>query len=100
MQERQFPAWLYALSDKELTFVQEFVRNSGSLKAMAQLYDLSYPTLRLRLDRLIDKIEAAESKEVREFEDLLKQLTFEGKLEAEHAQALLRIYERDVQQAE
>lgn len=95
MNEARLPAWLYALSEQELDFLKDFVCNSGSLKAIAKIYDLSYPTVRLRLDRLIQKLLQAEKDESQEFKELLKDLTFAGKLPAEDAHKLLSIYERD-----
>lgn len=95
MEDKKFPAWLYALSNEELAFVKNFLVSSGSLKDMAVLYGLSYPTLRLRLDRLIDKVETADQQAETEFSDLLKDLTFDSRLDVKDAQKLLAIYERD-----
>ena len=53
----ELPA-LARLSEDDLLFVQEFVMASGSLKAMAQIRNLSYPTLRNRLDDLIGRLKA------------------------------------------
>ena len=41
------------LSEEDLDFITQFVLASGSLKEMAQLHQVSYPTIRLTLDRLI-----------------------------------------------
>jgi len=49
---------LLQLPEDDLLFVQEFVLASGSLKAMAQIRNLSYPTLRNRLDDLIARLKA------------------------------------------
>jgi hypothetical protein len=51
----QLPA-LVKLPEDDLAFVQEFVLASGSLKAMAQIRNLSYPTVRNRLDEIIAKL--------------------------------------------
>ncbi|MDO5016465.1 MAG: DUF2089 family protein [Eubacteriales bacterium] len=95
METKGLPAWLAAMDQRELEFVKNFILHSGSLKAMAELYGLSYPTLRLRLDRLIDKVKNSEEAAESEFVDRLKDLTFAGKLDAAEAQDLLRLYERD-----
>ena len=50
------PEWLANLAEEDLAFIKNFVLSSGSLKQMSQLYQVSYPTMRLRLDRLIEKI--------------------------------------------
>lgn len=47
---------LLSLSEEELTFIFQFVRNSGSLKEMSKEMDLSYPTIRNYLNDLIEKL--------------------------------------------
>ena len=97
MQDRQLPSWLYALNEEDLQFLKLFLLNSGSLKALAGIYDLSYPTIRLRLDRLIAKVEQADTESKDAFVEALKDLTFAGKLDAEDAQKLLQIHEQTSQ---
>ena len=46
------PRWLDALEDEDLSFIKRFVLASGSLKELASVYGISYPTVRLRLDRV------------------------------------------------
>ncbi len=53
--EFDLPAFM-RLTEKEQTFILDFVRASGSLKEMARAAGVSYPTLRNRLDELIEKI--------------------------------------------
>jgi hypothetical protein len=47
---------LLQLSSEEQDFVFEFVRFSGSLKKMAEKMGKSYPTVRNRLDDILEKI--------------------------------------------
>lgn len=47
------------VADQE--FILQFVRCSGSLKEMARLQKLSYPTVRNQLDELIEKIKTPEN---------------------------------------
>ena len=49
------PAWMAALDDEDLVFVKKFLLSSGSHKEIARQYQVTYPTVRLRLDRLIQK---------------------------------------------
>ena len=64
--------WLDYLSDEDLAFIKRFVLCSGSLKELAGEYGISYPTIRLRLDRLIAKIRVVEEhQDVSPFEPLL-----------------------------
>ncbi len=63
--EGSFPVpRLMQLKPEELDFVERFVMASGSLKEIAKELGISYPTVRARLDRIIDtlkgKIEAEE----------------------------------------
>ena len=52
---------LYRLEPEDQRFVELFVLASGSLKEMAGLLGVSYPTVRSRLDRLIQKLETEKS---------------------------------------
>jgi hypothetical protein len=51
---------LARLSTDDQGFILEFIKASGSLKKMAGLLRLSYPTVRNRLDEIIERIELAE----------------------------------------
>jgi len=76
-------AWIEFLGEEDLAFVRRLVLASGSLKQIAQQYGVTYPTIRLRLDRLIAKIEAVEQHtEVSEFERKLTLETFRVLLSA------------------
>ena len=47
---------LQMVPEEDLDFVVQFVLASGSLKEMALLYQVSYPTIRATLDRVIAKL--------------------------------------------
>ena len=49
------PDWMAELDWEDVSFIRNFVLASGSLKEIAQEYGVTYPTVRLRLDRLIQK---------------------------------------------
>ena len=51
---------LASFTQEEQQFILDFVRTSGSLKQMAGILQLSYPTVRNYLDALIDKVNALE----------------------------------------
>ncbi|MFA5424433.1 MAG: DUF2089 family protein [Phycisphaerae bacterium] len=53
---------LASLSVDEQAFVLHFMKASGSLKEMARLLGLSYPTVRNRLDEIIENLELSENK--------------------------------------
>ena len=50
------------LDEDELNFIKKFVLASGSLKEMAEIYKVTYPTVRGRLNQVIEKIKMAEEK--------------------------------------
>ena len=50
------PEWMVNLDPEDVTFIKNFLLASGSLKEIAKQYDVTYPTVRLRLDKLIQKI--------------------------------------------
>ncbi len=52
--------WFLQLEEEDQQFVKRLVLASGSLKELAEGYDVSYPTIRLRLDRLIERIRSSE----------------------------------------
>lgn len=54
------PKWIVNLDDEDVSFIKRFLLASGSLKEMARQYKVTYPTIRLRLDRLIQKIQLSD----------------------------------------
>ncbi len=50
------------LTEKEQQFAIDFIKASGSLKDMAKSMGVSYPTVRNRLDDLIDKLRKMEQR--------------------------------------
>ena len=67
---------------------------SGSLKEMAAQYGVSYPTVRLRLDRLIQKIRLSETEEADSYVALVKRLAVDDKLDFDTAKLLLNEYRK------
>ncbi len=49
------PEWMENLDDEDISFIKRFILASGSLKEVAKEYNVTYPTVRLRLDKLIQK---------------------------------------------
>ena len=98
MENSRNAQWIEHLEDEDLAFIKRFVLASGSLKDLAASYGISYPTVRLRLDRLIAKIEVVESQNgASEFERLLRARYAEGKVDYETFKALLTAHHKDVQ---
>jgi hypothetical protein len=92
--------WLDYLSDEDLAFLKRFVLCSGSLKDLAQAYGISYPTVRLRLDRLITKIQVVDDQQVASpFERLLRVELAEGKIDLGTFKRLLAAHREDMEKS-
>lgn len=86
--------WMHGLEDEDLAFIKRFILFSGSLKDLAGAYNVSYPTLRLRLDRLIDKIKILDSRKIEDdFERQLRAHFADGKLDSQVFKKLLAAYQ-------
>ncbi|MCD8142339.1 MAG: DUF2089 domain-containing protein [Clostridiales bacterium] len=86
------PDWMAELEEEDVTFIKKFLLSSGSLKEMARQYGVSYPTVRLRLDRLIQKIQISEHTEGDPYIALIKRLAVEEKLDFGTAKILIAAY--------
>ena len=88
--------WINHLDEEDLMFIKRFILTSGSLKALAKNYGISYPTVRLRLDRLIEKIKILESSlQLNRFERELRIAYAEGRLDQETFKTLLNAYKTE-----
>ena len=87
------PVWVTDLSVEDVEFLRRFVLASGSLKALATEYRVSYPTIRLRLDRVIDRVKASETlQDVDPMTRKIRHLIAEGALDPAAGKALLDTY--------
>ena len=87
--------WLQGVSDEDLAFLKRFVLASGSLKGLAEEYGVSYPTIRLRLDRLIQKIQILDDASMpSEFERTVRALYADGRLDLATLNAILDAHTR------
>lgn len=88
------PSWMAQLEEEDVAFIKKFLVSSGSLKEMASQYGVSYPTVRLRLDRLIQKIQLSEEQEREPYIELIKKLAIDDKLDFATAKLLISEYKR------
>ena len=90
--------WIDHLGDEDLAFVKRFLLASGSLKELAAAYDITYPTVRLRLDRLIEKIKILDDQEIQsDFERVLRAAFAEGKIELDTLKLLLKEHRKEME---
>jgi hypothetical protein len=90
-------SWIHMLSEEDLAFLKRFVLASGSLKDLAAAYGVSYPTIRLRLDRLIEKVRFLDRrKKAGRFEKLLLTQYADGKLDEGTMRTLLAAHEQEM----
>ena len=86
------PDWMANLDNEDIKFIRHFIVASGSLKEIAVLYGITYPTVRLRLDRIIQKINIGETSNQDPFVSKIKQLAINDKLDFETAKIIIKEY--------
>ena len=88
------PEWIVNLEDEDVSFIKKFLLASGSLKEMARQYKVTYPTVRLRLDKLIQKIKISDDTESEPYIALIKRLAINDKLDFDTAKVLISEYKK------
>jgi hypothetical protein len=88
------PGWISNLEDEELNFIKKFILSSGSLKEMARQYDVTYPTVRLRLDKIIQKIRINDKESNEPYIALIKKLAIDDKLSLNTTKLLINEYKK------
>ena len=88
------PEWMAELDEEDVSFIRNFLLCSGSLKEVAGRYRVSYPTVRLRLDRLIQKIKLGEDQAADPYVALIKRLAVNDKVDFDAAKLLIQEYKR------
>ncbi len=96
--------WIEHLSEEDLGFLKRFLLAGGTLKDLAAQYGkdlaaqygISYPTVRLRLDRLIEKVKLVDAApEAGPFELRLRAAYADGLLNAETFHTLLEAHRKE-----
>ena len=88
------PEWMSELEEEDMAFIRRFLLASGSLKEVAGEYGVSYPTVRLRLDRLIQKVRLADDRAADPYVALIKRLAVNDKIDFEAAKLLIQAYRK------
>lgn len=87
------PEWMAGLEEEDVAFLKNFLLCSGSLKEIAGLYGVTYPTVRLRLDRIIQKVRLEEYAGD-PYVALIKRLALSEKLDFDTAKLLISEYKK------
>ncbi len=89
---------LAQLPREDLDLITRLTLQSGSLKALAKSYGVSYPTIRARLDRTIERLQGVmEGRTPDPLSDLLADLVARGELTRSSANAIRDTARRDGQ---
>jgi hypothetical protein len=92
---------LERLSEDDREFVLRFLLSSGSLKDLAQSYGVSYPTIRARLDNLLERLRAlVAGRKPDAMADLLADYVARGEATAGAARAILKLHRQLLEQQE
>jgi len=98
--KRTTPRWVDDLEEEDLSFIKRFLLASGSLKELAGAYGISYPTVRLRLDRLIEKVKLLDRQDIASaFERTLRMQLVEGKIDQQTLKLLLDAHQAEVKRS-
>ncbi|EPY2276364.1 DUF2089 family protein [Clostridium sporogenes] len=91
----KLPNWLSNLDYEDIEFIKKFILTSGSLKEIAKLYEVSYPTVRLRLDKLIQNIEINDKNLNEPFISFIKELSLDEKIDLDTAKLIINEYKKE-----
>lgn len=91
------PNWMVNLDEADVTFMKKFILASGSLKEIAKLYKVTYPTVRLRLDKLIQKINISDEANDDVYISLVKRMAIDDKIDLTTAKILISEYKKTLE---
>ncbi|MEN8908322.1 MAG: DUF2089 family protein [Clostridiales bacterium] len=89
---KNIPDWIVDLDNEDLNFIKKFILTSGSLKEIAKHYGVTYPTIRLRLDKIIQKIKINDGETNKPYISLIKKLAIDEKIDIETTKILIDAY--------
>lgn len=88
------PNWIVGLEQEDLELIKKMIIFSGSLKELAKEYNVTYPTIRLKINKLIKKIKDSEKDEPDLYIEKIKALALNDKISIEVAKELIKDYQR------
>lgn len=90
----EIPNWLINLEKEDLSFIKKLILYSGSLKDLAKEYEVSYPTIRIRMDKLIEKVHIFDKDEPDSYIEQIKLLAINDKIDLDTAKILIQEYKK------
>ncbi|MCK5288331.1 MAG: DUF2089 domain-containing protein [Candidatus Omnitrophica bacterium] len=78
-----------SLSEEDQSFIELFVLNSGSLKEMAKLLGITYPTVRSKLDQIISNMKEEINRHDEYKAEILEKVS-QGKITADKAAEIIK----------
>ena len=94
-QKEEHMDWFLDLEEEEQEFLKRFILASGSLKQLAKYYEVSYPTVRMRVDKIIEKIKLKNYNQD-SFKVKLMQMVIDEKVSLDSAKEIIREYEDSI----
>lgn len=90
----EIPNWILKLELEEIEFIKKLILFSGSLKDLAKDYNVTYPTIRIRVDKIIEKVKANDNREIDPYIEKIKTLALNDKIDYETAKLLINEYKK------
>lgn len=87
--------WFFNLEKEEQEFLKRFILASGSLKQLAKEYEVSYPTVRIRVDKIIEKIKLSDNNRDT-FEINIMQMVIDEKISLDSAKEIIRKHNESI----
>nr|WP_290368158.1 DUF2089 family protein [Periweissella ghanensis] len=84
--------WFLNLDAETQLFIKNFMVSSGSLKRLAEIYGVSYPTVRLRLNQVIYRIQMLDEQNTPSFEAKVMHMVEDNRLTLETAKQIIEDY--------
>ncbi len=94
LKKEDLPNWLIHLEIEDIAFIKKLILSSGSLKELAKEYEITYPTIRIRMDKLIDKVKLYDKPEVDPYIETIKLLALNDKIDLDTTKLLIDEYRR------
>ncbi|MBB6432172.1 DUF2089 family protein [Leuconostoc carnosum] len=87
--------WFLELEREDQEFIKQLVKSSGSLKELAKIYKVSYPTVRVRLDKIIQRISLIEQQKESSFETKIMEMVINDELSLHLAKKIIENYQEE-----